>query len=93
MNSWRQFRKISQLDDCLYGGPEIAEQVFEREDSFSADHPRRRQLRRSVLHLEPQGESRKSHFGVWYTQSFDETKQEMTFEEPQEAGSSDASSS
>ena len=91
MNSWRQFRKISLLDNCLYGGPEIAEQVFEREDSFSADHPRRRQLRKSFLHLEPQELDAKSHSNVWYTQSFDEAKQEMTFEYFQEAGSADAS--
>lgn len=90
MNSWRQFRKISQLDNCLYGGPEIAEQVFEREDSFSADHPRRRQFRKSFLHLEPQ-EAHKSDSNVWYTQFYDETKREMTFGNLQEAGSADAS--
>ena len=38
------FNRIRGVEAFLHGGPETAEQIYEREDSFQVDHSRRRGL-------------------------------------------------
>ena len=57
---------IRDLELFLYDGPETAEQVFERNDSFSADHKRRRYHKdRCVLCEKAESED------LWYSYSID----------------------
>ena len=70
------FSSIRELEAFVYDGPETVEQIYERDDSFHAFHPRRREsATNGALDSEDQSE-------IWYWYRFDPETNEIDYKLP-----------